>query len=259
MATIGELSDFSVADLMTVLSQRKRTGRLILKSGGNDVAMFFEEGQLVRVSSGDIALRIGRMLVRQGLLETSKLLEALHIQAESNNTKPLGEVLLERGWITDADLQRCLEEQSIEILSRAMSSGPGIFTFDGGMTLDSSTDISPLEPLVLLKIAEERTAALALIQDRLPNHLTPIFLNVAPAELSELQLSVGPSEVIVLSLLRTGPKTWPELAAQSALDELTLGVAVITLMEMGSVQTAAQMHATPLHGTGRQLAMASAD
>ncbi|HQY29714.1 MAG TPA: DUF4388 domain-containing protein, partial [Thermomicrobiales bacterium] len=165
MATIGELSDFSVADLMTVLSQRKRTGRLCLKSGGSDVAMFFENGQLVRVSSGDIALRIGRMLVRQGLLETSKLLEALHMQAESKDAKPLGEVLLERGWITEADLQRCLEEQSIEILSRAMSAGPGIFTFDGGMVLDSSSDLAPLEPLLLLQIAEERKAALAVIQD----------------------------------------------------------------------------------------------
>ena len=58
-----------------------------------------------------------------------------------------------------------------------------------------------------------------------------------------MQLSVGPSEVIVLSLLRTGPKTYPELAAQSALDELTLGVAIITLTEMGSIMTSAQMHA----------------
>jgi hypothetical protein len=253
MATIGELSDFSVADLMIVLSQRKRTGRLILKSGGNEVAMFFEDGQLVRVSSGDIALRIGRMLVRQGLLETSKLLEALHIQAESPGVRPLGEVLLERGWITEPDLQRCLEEQSIEVLSRAMSSGPGMFTFDGGMTLDSSSDLAPLEPLALLKIAEERTAALALIQGRLPNHLTPIFLSVAGPELAEIQLSVGPSEVIVLSLLRTGPKTYPELAAQSALDELTLGVAVITLMEMSVIQTSQQLHAS-----GRSLPLAAA-
>lgn len=253
MATIGELSDFSVADLMTVLSSRKRTGRLILKSGGNEVAMFFEEGQLVRVSSGDIALRIGRMLVRQGLLETSKLLEALHLQAETQNAKPLGEVLLERGWITESDLQRCLEEQSIEILSRAMSAGPGLFTFDGGMMLDSSSDLAPLEPLALLKIAEERTAALATIQDQLPNHLTPIFLSMTGPELAEIQLSVGPSEVIVLSLLRTGPKTYPELAAQSALDELTLGVAVITLTEMGVIQTSQQLHAS-----GRSLPLAAA-
>ena len=243
MATIGELSDFSVADLMTVLSERNRTGRLIIKSGGNDLAMYFESGRLVRVTSGDIALRIGRMLVRQGLLDTSRLLEALHIQAEAGKSKPLGEVLLEQGWITENDLFRCLEEQSIEVLSRAMGSGPGMFTFDGGMTLDAASDLSPLEPMTLLKIAEERTAALAVLQDRLPNHLTPIFLNVSPGEITELQLSLGPAEGIVLGLLRTGPKTLPELSSQSAIDELTLGVAVITLQEMGSITTSALLGA----------------
>lgn len=241
MATIGELTDFSVADLMTVLSQRARTGRLVIKAAGNEVAMFFDNGQLVRVTSGDIALRIGRMLVRQGLLDTPRLLEALHLQALAGESTPLGEVLLKKGWITESDLHRCLEEQSIEILSKAMSSGPGLFTFDADLTVDYSRDITPLEPMALLKIAEERTAALVMIQDRLPDHLTPIFLDVPVGTLGELQLMVGPAEAIVLSVLRTGPKTYPELSVQSALDELTLAVAVITLLEEGTISTTAQL------------------
>ncbi len=44
-----------------------------------------------------------------------------------------------------------------------------------------------------------------------------------------------------MSVLRTGPKTYPELSLQSALDELTLGVAVITLMEEGTISTTAQL------------------
>lgn len=243
MATIGELSDFSVADLMTVISQRKRTGRLVIKAAGNNVAMYFENGQLVRVTSGDIALRIGRMLVRQGLLDTSRLLEALHLQSLEGDATPLGEVLLKKGWITEPDLHRCLEEQSIEILSKAMSSGPGVFTFDADLTVDSARDITPLEPMALLQIAEERTAALATLQDRLPDHLTPIFLDVPINTLGDIQLGVGPAEAIVLGVLRTGPKTYPELSVQSALDELTLGVAVITLLEEGTISTTQQLGA----------------
>jgi hypothetical protein len=241
VATIGELHDFSVADLMTVLSSRKRTGRLVIKAAGNSVAMYFDNGQLVRVTSDDIALRIGRMLVRQGLLDTPRLLEALHLQAVAGEATPLGEVLLRKGWITEADLHRCLEEQSIEVLSKAMSSGPGIFTFDADLTVDTSRDITPMEPMTLLQIAEERTAALALLQDRLPDHLTPIFLDVPVSTLGEIQLTVGPAEAIVLSVLRTGPKTYPELSVQTALDELSLGVAVITLLEDGTITTARQI------------------
>jgi hypothetical protein len=235
---VGELSDFSVADLMTVISQRKRSGRLVIKTGGNEVALFFEEGRLVRVTSTDIALRIGRMLVRQNLLDTPRLLEALHIQAESGQDTPIGEVLLKKGWITEADLHRCLEEQSIEVLSRAISSGPGLFTFDSELKVNRGAELPPMEPIALLKLAVERTAAMAILQERLPSHLTPIFLNVAQAAVGDLQLSLEPAESIVIGILRSGPRTFPELAAQSALDELSLGAAVLTLIENEYVTTA---------------------
>lgn len=254
MTTIGELSDFSVADLMTIISQRKRTGRLVIKTGGNEVGMYFEAGQLVRVTSGDIALRIGRMLVRQNLLDTPRLLEALHLQAESGSDTPIGEVLLRKGWITEADLHHCLEEQSIEVLSRAMSAGPGVFTFDAHLKINRAAEIPPMEPIALLKIAVERSAALALLQERLPSHLTPIFLNVPAASVGDLQLSLEPAEAIVVGTLRAGPRTYPELAAQTALDELSLGAAILTLLESECIATVSEY--TP---GGRPLVAGRAD
>jgi hypothetical protein len=241
VATIGELNDFSVADLMTNNSQRKRTGRLMIKTGGNEAALFFQDGQLVRVASGDIALRIGRMLIRQNLIDTPRLLEALHMQAESAEDMPLGEVLLRKGWITPADLHRCLEEQSIEVLTRAMSAQSGIFTFDVGVRVSRAADFPPMDPMALIKIAAERTGALALIKERLPSNVTPFFLNVTPATVVDLQLAVDPAEGIVLGLLRNGPATFPELANMSALDELTLGAAILTLLEQEYVATASQL------------------
>lgn len=248
VATIGELSDFSVADLMMIISQRKRTGRLMIKTGGNEAALFFQDGQLVRVASGDIALRIGRMLIRQNLIDTPRLLEALHLQAEAAEDTPIGEVLLNKGWITQADLHRCLEEQSIEVLTRAMSSQSGVFTYDVGVRISRAADFPPMDPIALLKIAAERTNALALIKERLPSHLTPFFLNVSPSMVVDLQLALEPAEGIVLGILRNGPLTFPELANMSALDELTLGASILTLLEQEYIATASHLlpsaHAT---------------
>ena len=180
------------------------------------------------------------MLVRQNLLDTPRLLEALHMQAESGNEIAIGEILLKKGWITEADLHRCLEEQSIEVLSRAISSGPGLFTFDSNLKVSRAAELPPMEPIALLKLAVERTAAMSVLQERLPSHLTPIFLNVPQAAVGDLQLSLEPAESIVIGILRTGPRTFPELAAQSALDELSLGAAVLTLIENEFVTTASQ-------------------
>jgi hypothetical protein len=240
VATIGELSDFNVSDLMMVISQRRRTGRLMIKSGGTEVALYFDQGELVRVGSSDIAFRIGRMLVRQGLLDTPRLLEALQLQAEAGGDVPIGEVLLGQGWITEDDLNRSLEEQTIEVLSRAMSTGPGVFSFDADLSVKRASDLTPMEPVALLRIAVERTEALAVLKEQLPDHLTPLFLNIPVPSLPDLQRALDPPESLVLGILRNGPRTYPELLAMSALDELTLGAAVLAVLRDGYVTTALQ-------------------
>ena len=79
MATIGELNDFGVVDLIDLLTRRKRSGRLAVKVAGQEVFLFFKRGALCHVTSTDITLRLGRMLVRQSIIDTTQLLEALHL------------------------------------------------------------------------------------------------------------------------------------------------------------------------------------
>ncbi len=236
MSSIGELTDFGVPDLIDVLTRRERTGRLTVKAGVQEVYLYFDRGRLVLVTSSDLTLRLGRMLVRQGLLDTPRLLEVLHAQAEAGNAKPIGALLIERGWITAPDLARCVEDQAIEVVARAIHDEAGIFVFDPGVPPASLVDGVPLEPEVLLRAAHERTAALRMLGKQLPESSTPFTL-VEPVE-HELLDDLASPEAMVINALRTGAKTLPELSVHMALDELTLGVAVLTLTERGLIATA---------------------
>ncbi len=73
MATIGELNDFGVVDLIDLLTRRKCSGRLAVKVAGQEVFLFFERGALCHVTSTDITLRLSRMLVRQSIIDTPQL------------------------------------------------------------------------------------------------------------------------------------------------------------------------------------------
>jgi hypothetical protein len=237
VSTIGELSDFGVADLIECLTKRGRTGRLAVKAAGEEVHLYFESGRLVMISSTDITLRLGRMLIRQGLLDTPRLLEGLHAQSETGNKKPLGAILIERGWVTEPDLVRCVEEQSIEAMARAVTEQPGLFVFDGDATRPAHVETVPLDPGVLLQAAYERTDAIRLLKEQLPAPGTPLFLNAAMIDLPNILDELGAPETMVASVLRTGAKSYTELSFHLALDELTLGVAVLTLLEAGAIMT----------------------
>jgi len=238
MASIGELNDFGVVDLIDLLARRKRSGRLAIKVAGQEVVLFFDSGSLYHVTSDDLTLRLGRMLISLGIIATPQLLEALHLQAESEPKQPLGAILLERGWITEADLTRCLEDQSIEILSRAMTDANGMFVFDVGVSAAQPPGTKPLDALALLQHARERCDALVKLREQLPSPATPLFL--AASALADRSLADGLSapEAMVVGLLRGGPKSLAELTSHLALDELSLGVAVVTLVVGGAIVTA---------------------
>jgi hypothetical protein len=237
VSTIGELTDLGVPDLIDVFSRRGRTGRLTVKAGGQEVYLYFDAGRLVLVTSSDLTLRLGRMLVRQGLLDTPRLLEALLDQAETGSAKPLGALLVERGWITEVDLIRCVEDQAIEVVARAIDDQPGIFVFDPGVVPASVVDGVPLEPDVLLRAAQERIEALRMLRTQLPEADTPFAL--AETGGGDESGDLASPETMVVNALRTGAKTLPELSVHMALDELTLGVAVLTLQERGLISTVA--------------------
>jgi hypothetical protein len=238
VSTIGELSDIGVADLIEILTRRQRTGRLTVKTGGQEVHLYFEDGRISLVSSTDITLRLGRMLIRQGLLDTPRLLEALHAQAESGDKKSLGAILIERDWVTEFNLARCIEEQSIDALARTVGNEPGLFVFEAGARRPAHVESSALDPEMLLQAAQERVQSLKLLRDQLPPDNVPLFLNRGTIELGRIADEFAPPEAMVVGVLKSGAKSLAELKFQFALDELSLGVAVLTLMQRGLVVTA---------------------
>src|SRR5215212_10482176 len=202
MSTIGELTDIGVPDLIAIFARRERTGRLTIKAGGQEIFIFFDGGRLVLVTSSDLTLRLGRMLVRQGLLDAPRLLEALHAQVESRGAKPIGALIVERGWVTEVDLNRCVEDQSVEVLARVINDQTGLFIFDAGVPPPATFDGVPLEPMELLRAARERIDALRLLRQQLPDPGTQYILSQHAADMMADDLASP--EAMVVHALRSG-------------------------------------------------------
>jgi type IV pilus assembly protein PilB len=67
-------------------------------------------GQTATVARPDRRFRLGDMLVRDGLVTPEQLREALAYKVE-NTHKRLGEIVVERGWVSSRDLANMLAEQ----------------------------------------------------------------------------------------------------------------------------------------------------
>lgn len=230
MAFMGELSDMGVADLLYLLALRQQTGKLSVNANGDEVGLFIEEGRMILVTSSNMALRLGKMLVRLEILTNERLREALRYQEQSGRGRPLGTLLIEAEFITEQQLHRCVEEQCIEVLARVIAAEAGIFVFHREQRVAPSTEIVPLNSDRILLEATRRTDELTDLRARLPDLDAPLMIGET-IEHDAHQLV--DNEVAVASALFGKASSLRELSAQVNLEDVALWRTVDRMVGQG--------------------------
>ncbi|HLU49987.1 MAG TPA: DUF4388 domain-containing protein, partial [Planctomycetota bacterium] len=127
----GNLSGFSLGEIFQSLAINKHSGTLTLTPpvpGASRKHIYFEDGVIRFFSHGEPQTpRIGEILVRTGRLDPEELEAALREGAETGRL--VGRVLLERGAISEADIQQALEYKIREELYELFSWEQGDFEF----------------------------------------------------------------------------------------------------------------------------------
>ena len=116
MALKGTLKDFSLADIFQLISIQKKTGVLSLKRDDEQIDVFFEDGMIVwaEAKSERADLLLGKLLVRIGAITKKELEEAL--QTQKNTMKRLGQILIEKHYISQEDLKEALRKKVLELV-----------------------------------------------------------------------------------------------------------------------------------------------
>ena len=105
----------SLADVLFLVGMRGRTGELVVESGNNIGTMLFHSGKILQAFS-PYSRAIGDLLVEDGLITESELIETLKIQKRNEYT-PLGALLLKMGRVTFEVVEMMVHEQ----IRRAMT------------------------------------------------------------------------------------------------------------------------------------------
>lgn len=226
MAVMGDLTDFGVAGILHLLDLSRATGQLRIVADGDEAALSFERGRLVAVGSARLPLRLGRVLQQKGIIAPAQLHQALREQEASDHARPLGAILLDRGWITAVELTRCIEEQSIAVLARVMSAPRGTFTYHPGAVAPRAIATVTLDAGRILLDATKRADELGRLRDRFPHRYAPL---AATVHVDVTVIPNTPAEERVLTALRAGAGSLAELEELLPVDETSL---LRTLIEM---------------------------
>ena len=136
MALAGTLKDFGLPDIVQLVGLQRKTGVLHLKSGGEEVKVIFEGGNIVAAESSMArpSDRIGNALVTQGAITQEQLNQALVAQKET--MQRLGHVLISENLVSEDVLRKAVEAQLFQVVFRLFRWREGDYSFETQNTVD---------------------------------------------------------------------------------------------------------------------------
>lgn len=248
MSVSGELGDFDVASVLQILAARQASGRLRLAVGGDEIAVFLVKGRLAAVASERLPLRLGRVLRAWGIVTDAQLQTALRTQADEGGRRPLGEILVARGWVTAEQVASCVHEQAVAALSRALAAKSGTFAWLPGERPPHRESTASLDPRAVLLDAVRRIDELRRLRSLVPPRDAPLAVSAWVDPAVDVANHV---EQQILGLLRAGVGSWGELAEVLPIDEASMLRAVASLQRRRIVLTQAT-HEETRNGSGRR-------
>ena len=125
----GDLGLLPPSTLFQVFNLAPLTGMLKIENERRTARFFFREGKLVFATGDCNRKRIGELLVEAGAITRAQLEEVLEIWESEGHARRVGEILVERGHLDPPIIAEALREQMRNVVYDVLTWKEGKFTF----------------------------------------------------------------------------------------------------------------------------------
>jgi len=129
LALAGKLDDVQPAEILHFLAMSEKTGKLTFTTGTAEGLVVFRGGKIIYAASSSLRETFGSIVLSLQLVGEDQLNEALFQQHRSGTEKRLGTILVDMGVLSQADLQRALQHQVMQVLREMFGWKRGYFRF----------------------------------------------------------------------------------------------------------------------------------
>lgn len=144
----GRLAAFPMGDLLQWAKNERRSGALVVRRSEREKRVYFHQGDVVGCLSNDPAEFYGQYLVVHGLLDESRLFQALS-HCTSKNIR-LGAALRELDLLPTETIQRTLRGQIQDAICDMFLWPRGLFYFQAEMPQEEEILPEPIDSMALL-------------------------------------------------------------------------------------------------------------
>jgi hypothetical protein len=229
----GDVRTFSLPAIVRMIHAETKTGVLKITGDGRRSHIYFKSGKII-YTSGHRAqdLRLGSLLKANNLITEEKLQEMLKIAKVVE--KPLGRILLERGYVSKENLVRILSHQVKEAVSELLTWDDAQFEYTEGLNGYVEDIQFEVDPIRLVNEAEHWGKYRRII----PND-DVVFL-IRPGALRSKSVYSGAGLRVLL--LIDGKRTVSQIIAETGYSRLAVYRALATLAAADAITRPVEAH-----------------
>ena len=150
MPIIADIEDLAPAELLMVLSLAAKSGRMYATRDDQKIMLVLRRGSIVHAASPATRERLGGILVNRGAISEHDLQRALERQSQQLEPKVLGTVLVEMGLVTSSVIQHAVFSQFETVVRELTAWERGAMDFQPSEVPD--TGAMPIDPAELLVV-----------------------------------------------------------------------------------------------------------
>jgi hypothetical protein len=230
MTLRGNLRDFTITQLLNLINLASKTGTLIVDGPGVQARIAFREGKLAYASIGEEDGSLPQLLHKANKISASQY-RAIRERAGQMSEKELGLLLINAGYITQADILQNLQSHMLEIVRRLFSWVEGLFRFENQLLPPDDKINVRLDLDNIIIEGSRQLREWEQLQDEIPS--LDMALKFTDRPLAHLNLSVDEWRVVRF----VDPKnSIRQVAGANKLSELEVRRIVYGLLQAGLVE-----------------------
>jgi len=223
----GDLAEMQPSDLLNFLHQGRRTGVLLTRASGVERGLVILEGNVAWACSTCPGERLGELLSRAGHADRARVQAVLTEQGAATPHRRLGQLLVDRGVLSQEALSRGLRHQVMEIFLGLLVAKAGSFVFLRGVDRAALPSTLALDMQGLLLDGLRRLDEMEVFRTLVPSpDVVPRPTGKAASE------ELGADERRLLALA-DGSRSLADLSQTTALGEYEAARAAYALIERG--------------------------
>jgi hypothetical protein len=233
MALKGNLRDFSIAQLLNLISLARKTGTLRVERDGERAHLAFREGKLVYATMDGDNGQLAVALRRSGLI-TEEQARTIKSRAGKRSDKELGLLLVNAGYVSQDDILKSMRSYVLNNVYPLFTWTEGSFQFESGPPTDDGIIAVPIDLENVIMQGSRRLEQWERLQEELPDlDISLKFADRPRASLRDINLNVEEWRVISFINPRN---TIRQIAQYNNMSDFRIRKIVYGLLQAGLVE-----------------------